>query len=529
MKKHKMISKSLLSFLIFMGLLVSGLTPPVNAATSVKKLVFILDASGSMWGKVGGKTKIEIAREVLTGIIADLPDTAEVGLVAYGHRSKGDCNDVEDLVPLGKVNKKKLISTLKALNPKGKTPISRSVKMAVEKLKSVEDEVAILLVSDGKETCEGDPCGLVKKLKESGVNFKMHVVGFDVSAEEKAQLDCMAQSGGGLYFTANTAGEFKKAFQEIAGGGAIGKGPGKLEIPKMTFKSGEKVVVSFTAQPDYAKSAWVGIVPAKVAHGDESINDRFDLTYQYLQKRTSGTMTFTVPQSRGSYDFRMFNTDSGGVETAAVSFNVEGKLGKGTLTINKKVYEPGETISVNFTAESHFKKNAWIGIIPSSVPHGKERDGDANDLAYKYISGKLKGSMTFNAPGKLGSFDMRMYDTDSGGDEMASVTFKVAGEMKKVSLRCEPTVVKPGAAIRVHFTAPATLPKNAWVGLIPSNVPHGDEATNDANDMAYKYLSGRVSGVMEFRAPAKPGSYDFRLNESDSGGKELVSVTFTVK
>ncbi len=61
-------------------------------------IIFILDASGSMWGQVGGFAKITIARDVLTSLIKELPDNATVGLVAYGHRRKGDCDDVEELI-----------------------------------------------------------------------------------------------------------------------------------------------------------------------------------------------------------------------------------------------------------------------------------------------------------------------------------------------------------------------------------------------------------------------------------------------
>jgi Ca-activated chloride channel family protein len=64
-------------------------------------MMFILDASGSMWGQVEGKAKITIAKEVLVGLIENLPEGLNVGLVAYGHRRKGDCKDVEELVPLG--------------------------------------------------------------------------------------------------------------------------------------------------------------------------------------------------------------------------------------------------------------------------------------------------------------------------------------------------------------------------------------------------------------------------------------------
>ena len=138
-----------------------------------------------------------------------------VGLVAYGHRRKGDCDDVEELMPLGLLEKKKMIANIQALSPKGKTPISRSVRLTAERLKSLEDETTIILVSDGKETCDPDPCGLVKSLKASGIKFVMHVIGFDVTEEEREQLECMATAGGGHYYTAGNAGEFLAAAREV--------------------------------------------------------------------------------------------------------------------------------------------------------------------------------------------------------------------------------------------------------------------------------------------------------------------------
>jgi Ca-activated chloride channel family protein len=187
--------------------------PPAGASTG--NLIFILDASGSMWGQVEGKAKIVIAKEVLTGLIKDLPDDATVGLVAYGHRRKGDCNDVEELVPLGPINKNKLIKIVQGLGAKGKTPITLSVRKTAQKLKGLKEETTIILVSDGKETCEGDPCALVKELKAAGIKFVMHVIGFDVTEEERAQLECMAQAGDGEYFTAKTAKDFQMAATEV--------------------------------------------------------------------------------------------------------------------------------------------------------------------------------------------------------------------------------------------------------------------------------------------------------------------------
>ena len=100
--------------------------------------------------------------------------------------------------------------------------------------------------------------------------------------------------------------------------------------------------------------------------------------------------------------------------------------GKGpSLKLDKKVYNPGETITVEFKALEDYDNNAWIGIIPSEVTHGSEAENDRYDLTYRYIYKKTSGTMTFTAPLKPGSYDIRMHDSDSNGKEVASVTFKV--------------------------------------------------------------------------------------------------------
>ena len=186
-----------------------------QSASRAATIMFILDASGSMWGEVEGRDKIAIAKEVMAKLIRDLPDNTRAGLVAYGHRRKGDCKDVEELVQMSPLDKEGIIRVIQGLSPKGKTPITYSVRVTAEKLRELEDETTIILVSDGKESCGGDPCALVRKLKTSGLRFTMQVIGFDVTEEERKQLACMAEAGGGRYFTAKTADEFETAAREV--------------------------------------------------------------------------------------------------------------------------------------------------------------------------------------------------------------------------------------------------------------------------------------------------------------------------
>ena len=90
------------------------------------------------------------------------------------------------------------------------------------------------------------------------------------------------------------------------------------------------------------------------------------------------------------------------------------------------------------------------------------------------------------------------------------------------------TFVAPGQQVVVSATTAMALPRDAWIGIIPSHVPHGDESVNDQHDLSYQYLEGRQHAVFVFTAPDTPGSYDLRLHSTDAGGVELASVTFQV-
>ena len=192
--------------------LAGGLTAAAQEAAPAP-LLLIFDASGSMWGQIEGENKIVIARRVLGELVDDLPDASEVGLVAYGHRSKGDCDDIETVVPLGTLDKPALKKTVDALQPKGKTPITKSVQRAFDVIRQQPGGATVILVSDGLETCGGDPCAAVRVAKEQGAEFILHVVGFDVAGEDVSQLQCAAQAGGGRFLSAENAAELSDALE----------------------------------------------------------------------------------------------------------------------------------------------------------------------------------------------------------------------------------------------------------------------------------------------------------------------------
>ncbi|MGB1256057.1 MAG: vWA domain-containing protein [Thiolinea sp.] len=196
---------------------ITGILPLTHAQADSERTMLVIDASGSMWGQLEGKTKIEIAREAMATLVKDWPEGREAGLVAYGHRNKGDCSDIETLVPVGPLDAAQMTQTVNRLNPKGKTPLSAAVKQAAEALKFTEEKATVILLSDGKETCKMDPCALGTELEKLGVDFTAHVIGFDVKkTEDQAGLRCLAENTGGQFIPAGNAQELNAALEQTA-------------------------------------------------------------------------------------------------------------------------------------------------------------------------------------------------------------------------------------------------------------------------------------------------------------------------
>ncbi len=177
-------------------------------------IIFICDASGSMWGQMEGKTKMQIATDVLSTSVNNLPDNQKIGLVAYGHREKGDCEDVEFLVAVANDTKTQINESLKGIKPLGKTPLAYSALQVIDLLKKEKMKATIILVTDGIESCDGDICEVVKAAKAEGVDFRLHIIGFGLKDDETEQLKCAAQAGDGQYYDAADAGGLSDVLDE---------------------------------------------------------------------------------------------------------------------------------------------------------------------------------------------------------------------------------------------------------------------------------------------------------------------------
>ncbi len=185
---------------------------------AAKNVEIIMDASNSMWGQIGGEAKITIARRVLAQIINGLPETMNVGLRVYGHRyalnDKRACTDTELLVPIGPLDKARLVETVNKIQLKGKTPLVFSVLEAIKDFETLPTG-SIILVTDGIESCGGDIKSIGPAIKKSGLELRVHIVGFDIKEKEaRAELEAIAKSTEGRYLDAQDAAGLLSALEQ---------------------------------------------------------------------------------------------------------------------------------------------------------------------------------------------------------------------------------------------------------------------------------------------------------------------------
>lgn len=188
----------------------------VEVMLSPENLEIVLDASNSMWGQLKQGSKIEIAKQVLHRVIRRMPQHTNVALRVYGNRShvkEQNCRDSELLVPLKTLDQFELLNRIHTIVPRGKTPIAYSLARVRKDLKDARGLRVVLLITDGIESCQGDPVAAAKQLSATtGVETILHVIGYDVADElQQRLLKDIAQAGGGGFFSANSPDELTQA------------------------------------------------------------------------------------------------------------------------------------------------------------------------------------------------------------------------------------------------------------------------------------------------------------------------------
>ncbi len=178
----------------------------------------VVDASRSMWGRMGGEPKMVVAKEILEDVSYWFPEDLDLALRAYGSASPSDSNDCADsalLVPFGDENREPIRRAIAGLRPLGQTPIAYALNEAADDFGTLQNDRALVLVTDGIESCGGDPVQAAEELREQGI--MVHLIGFglgNATDEDSASLQAVANASGGRYVTAGSADELKEALMQ---------------------------------------------------------------------------------------------------------------------------------------------------------------------------------------------------------------------------------------------------------------------------------------------------------------------------
>lgn len=185
--------------------------------TPITRILFVFDASNSMNKKWGKQTRMITAKKILAAAVDSLRGipNLQLGLRVYGHQypvtpNYKNCNDTKLEVPFSPHSAQSILDKLKTLRAKGTTPIALSLKAAAGDFPDNNAKNIIILITDGKEECGGDPCTIAKLLHEKGISVKPFVVGIGMDLSYLNYFKCI-----GKYMSAETPDAFRSVLKNI--------------------------------------------------------------------------------------------------------------------------------------------------------------------------------------------------------------------------------------------------------------------------------------------------------------------------
>ncbi|RFP87040.1 VWA domain-containing protein [Rhodobacteraceae bacterium 63075] len=452
---------------------------PVQADENV---MVVFDGSNSMWGQIDGVAKIEIARDVMGNLLGSWADERNVGLMAYGHRQRGDCSDIEVLVQPGQAARQTILDRVGAITPTGKTPLTDAVEQAARTLSYTDQPATVVLISDGLESCERDPCALAEALERGGVAFTAHVVGFGLaSGDDAGSLACIAEKTGGEYISAANAEELGKAFDTV--GAAVADAAPEPEpepapepeAPAVTVTGPETAIggsqVTVTWEPTLDAGDYINIVP----FGSEP-----DDYGSYKSVRDNAELNLTAPGAEGLYEIRYIHRASGEVRgTDALEITrPEVTLSAGETVQTGAGFDVSWTPTIN-TAD-------YVTIVPLGADEGEFGD-------YLTVRDNTEGALV--APAAPGLYEIR-YVLKIDRSTVAARQIEVTEP--EVTLQV-PEAAETGAAFDVSWSA--AVNSQDYITIVPMGADEGEFGN---------YVTVRDDTTKSLKAPAEPGMYEVR-------------------
>jgi Ca-activated chloride channel homolog len=486
-----------------------------TAIAEEQRTIIVMDGSGSMWGQIDGRTKLEIARETVADVLATIPAEQELGLMAYGHRERGNCSDIELMVPPAAGTGPDIVARVNMMRFQGKTPLSEAVRQAAGILRSGEEAATVVLVTDGLETCEADPCALGRELEAAGLNFTAHVIGFGLTEEEGAQVACLATETGGRYFQASDAGALAEALtQTVTAAPAEATPPAAEEAPPPStgpYFAGAPRMPNIALEPTGLTTGAEGTEPAPISFpADGTANQcaaacegdgacaafRFEPPGSYF---VAEARCFLFPAS-SEMDYREMNPDEGWVSGVK----------EGVLMLVRPYDGPAEAALLSapdIAAQGARIAVNWSG--PRS-PYDYIRLFDASGEWLAETAVGDENPLELQLPWRTGQFDLA-YVLESG---IISEKHPISLTPAQVSISAPPAA-QVGEEVTITWDGP---------GAFLDNIQLLSEETGER--WGYDYTEGKDS--MGWTMPDIPGAYVFAYVFRDSEVIHSVPITVTL-
>jgi hypothetical protein len=220
-----------------------------QGADTKHNVILILDSSRSMWGQIEGVNKVVSARNVIGGIARTIEGQLDLGLVSYGHRQETGCGDIQLMLNPGRHKASEFIKAVNGIKPKGSTPIAASLIKAAKAARYKKVRTSLILISDGLDNCNANPCDTASELKQNGKDLTIHVIAFDAKQKNKlTALMCVADNTGGTFASTTSESELEISVK------AAFKVAMTPPMPKIAAAPQQPVMQKSTAQQRVQKS-----------------------------------------------------------------------------------------------------------------------------------------------------------------------------------------------------------------------------------------------------------------------------------
>ncbi len=486
--------------------LLAGIVTAVSSASFAgEQTMIVLDASGSMWGQINGKPKLQIAREALATVLEGLPADMQLGLIAYGHRTRGSCTDIEVVVPAAAGTGPAISQAADKMKFLGKTPLSAAVLKAAEELRYTEDKATVILITDGLENCQADPCAVGAQLAKNGIDFTAHVVGFDLTDAEGKQVACLAENTGGRYVSAANADELRDALLNTVvqpSQTATAKQPEPLVLPEARLDADESVSIggdiNVTWTGPNAENDYIDLVP----HNYKKTYD--ELTYSYT--RDGSPLTVRAAGKPGTYTVRYIWRGSDNKRHVLAETSVEISDSDVALVASDTA-QAGAMIPIQWKGPANDRD--YIDLVADG---SKATSGE---LTYVYLSAKTEPEIQLQAPTKPGVYNIRyVLNGEDKKRVLQSIAITVTEAAATVSA---PKEAVAGAAMPIFWTGPAG--KGDYVDIVPADYK------KIGGELTYAYTRNSDDGEsLELKAPTQAGAYQVRYVLTGAGAKSVIAT-----